>query len=110
MSNSLDETFIETTYEAIFAQIAKVPLEKANIRLGTRVTKVYAPDSRDSGRIQVASNVLEDAPTFDEVIVTMPLGYLKSVHHESFSPTLPKRMSVAIDAISVGKLEKVSMP
>jgi monoamine oxidase len=42
--------------------------------------------------------------TFDEVVVTLPLGCLK--RGKIFSPPLTPSLTAAIDAISVGHLEK----
>lgn len=44
--------------------------------------------------------------SFDEVIVTCPLGWLKR-NISSFSPALPSRITTAIEHISYGRLEKV---
>lgn len=43
---------------------------------------------------------------FDEVVVTMPLGWLK-INKIAFYPQLPERFCQAIDAIGYGSLEKV---
>lgn len=43
---------------------------------------------------------------FDDVIVTCPLGWLKK-NKSVFSPSLPLRLSSAIDNISYGRLEKI---
>ncbi|KFY26110.1 hypothetical protein V493_04256 [Pseudogymnoascus sp. VKM F-4281 (FW-2241)] len=104
--NYPDETFIETTYEAILARIAKLPLEKAEIRFGQKVIKVLTPDDRFSGAIQLATQNTE-AFTFDEILMTVPLGCLKEEKVRGFTPRLPDRILSAIDAISVGHLEKV---
>ncbi|OBT64355.1 hypothetical protein VE03_05737 [Pseudogymnoascus sp. 23342-1-I1] len=100
-----DETFIETTYEAILDRIAKVPLEKANILLGRRVSNILMPQDRSCDTIRVATKNAE-VFSFDELLVTAPLGLLK-VKQTSVSPCLPQRLCAAIDAISVGTLEKV---
>lgn len=44
--------------------------------------------------------------TFDEVVVTLPLGWLK-INKIAFYPQLPERLCQAIDAIGYGSLEKV---
>ncbi|KAL5350234.1 hypothetical protein ACLOAV_005272 [Pseudogymnoascus australis] len=101
-----DETFIETTYEAILDKIAKIPLEKANIRLEDRVDHVLLPEDRYHDVIRLATKKSK-VFLFDEIVVTIPLGLMKRVKDTSFSPGLPKRLCSAIDNISVGKLEKV---
>lgn len=106
VSDPLDETFIETTYEAILDRIAKIPLEKANVRLGDRVDHVLLPEDRYHDLIRLATKK-SGVFLFDEIVVTVPLGLMKTVKDTSFSPGLPKRLCSAIDNISVGKLEKV---
>jgi hypothetical protein len=108
-ANCLEETFIETTYEAILEKIAKLPKEKANLRLGEKVMKVLMPEDRISGAIKLGT-VKAEVLTFDEVVVTVPLGSMKIVAEASFSPRLPDRILSAFANISVGHLEKVCMP
>ncbi|KIW62426.1 hypothetical protein PV04_10600 [Phialophora macrospora] len=45
--------------------------------------------------------------TFDEVIVTCPLGWLKQNHESAFTPRLPRRLASAISNINYGRLEKL---
>lgn len=44
--------------------------------------------------------------TFDHVIGTMPLGWLKQ-NKDAFEPALPSALSTSIEAIGYGCLEKV---
>lgn len=44
--------------------------------------------------------------SFDEVVVTTPLGWLKQ-HKDAIKPLSP-RLSKALDDVSFGRLEKVS--
>ncbi|ERF71533.1 hypothetical protein EPUS_00522 [Endocarpon pusillum Z07020] len=101
-----EELFIETTYKAILDRIAELPLEKADIRLEERVVKVQTPRDRDAGKISVTTEKGEHL-LFDEVLMTTPLGWLKQHKDVAFAPPLPPRICSAIDAISVGHLEKV---
>ncbi|OBT84939.1 hypothetical protein VE02_06620 [Pseudogymnoascus sp. 03VT05] len=103
-----DESFIETTYEAILDRIAKLPREKADIRLGARVMKVVTPTDRFSGEVKLATTKADaEILSFDELICTVPLGTLKQVKERGFYPRLPQRLFDAMDAISIGHLEKV---
>ncbi|ETI20288.1 hypothetical protein G647_08322 [Cladophialophora carrionii CBS 160.54] len=45
--------------------------------------------------------------TFDEVIITCPLGWLKRNHEKAFTPSLPDRLTSAISNINYGRLEKL---
>jgi predicted NAD/FAD-dependent oxidoreductase len=95
--------FVESTYEAIFAEIARLPREKATIRLNERVTT--GRDVEDSQVVLETKN--GESLAFDEVLMTTPLGWLKRNKDTVFQPALPERMSAGIDGISVGHLEKV---
>ena len=95
-----------STYKSILDLIAKGALAKAELQTSTKVTSFKS--SIQSGQppsvaITTASN---DIVKFDEVIVTCPLGWLKR-NISSFSPTLPCRITTAIEHISYGRLEKV---
>ena len=99
--------FVESTYEAIFAEIARLPREKATIRLNERVTTVKTT-GRDVENSQVVLETKNgESLAFDEVLMTTPLGWLKRNKDTVFQPPLPERMSAGIDGISVGHLEKV---
>src|SRR4051812_35545771 len=98
--------FIETTYAAIFDRIAKIAREKATIRLEERIVQIQTPDDRGTGKICLTTEKGESL-IFDEVLMTTPLGWLKKHKDEAFVPSLPLRICSAIDAISVGILEKV---
>ena len=105
----IEEMIVETTYEAIFNKIAKLPLEKADIRLEERVTGVVtASREAPDGQVQIKTEKGETL-YFDEVLMTTPLGWLKR-NKNVFQPALPDRILAGIDAVSVGHLEKVSYP
>lgn len=102
----VEEMFIETTYEKIFERISSPALEKADIRLGKRVVQVNTIGvNGKSGTVAVKTEDGEMV-TFSGVLMTTPLGWLK-LHKEAIEPPLPARISSAVDAISVGILEKV---
>jgi len=50
----------------------------------------------------------ESAFEFDEVVITSPLGWLKT-NKPAFYPPLSARLSEAIDSIGYGSLEKVCL-
>jgi len=97
-----ENLFCSGTFKKILAQIAKPAVEGAELKLSTRVTSIITEHAVvklivDDGRI------LE----FDEVVVTVPLGFLQK-NKEIFSPPLPTRFLQAVDGIGYGSLEKVS--
>ncbi|KAG9246651.1 hypothetical protein BJ878DRAFT_565632 [Calycina marina] len=84
--------FIETSYKAILAEDAKLPLETV-----------------DKSSAQQTVSVLTkavDALNFDELVVTTPLGWLKC-NKQLFDPPLPSRLEARIAGISRGHLENV---
>lgn len=100
--------FVETTWEAILAEIARIPLEKANVRLGERVVGVQTMDRESEGSRVVVSTEKGEHLSFDEVLMTTPLGWLRR-NKDIFQPALPERLLAGIDGVSVGHLEKVEL-
>ncbi|CAF9909209.1 MAG: hypothetical protein ALECFALPRED_005411 [Alectoria fallacina] len=101
-----ENLFLASTYKSILELIAKGALAKAELELSTKVASFKS--NIQSGQplsvtITTASN---DSSSFDEVIVTCPLGWLKR-NISSFSPALPFQITTAIEHISYGRLEKV---
>jgi hypothetical protein len=102
-----EETFVEGNYKAILAEVARIPLEKADIKLGEKVVEVCSAE-RETKHGQVALKTEKgESFYFDEVLMTTPLGFLKR-NKDIFKPSLPPRLLAGIDAVSVGHLEKVS--
>lgn len=99
--------FVEKTWEAILAEIAKLPLEKAEIRLGEKVTGVQTSDREEGGKVAVTTDKGQHL-SFDEVVMTTPLGWLKR-NLDVFQPPLPERLLAGINRMSVGNLEKVRL-
>lgn len=89
------------------AEIARIPLEQAVIKLRERVVEVrYAERKVKNSQVALKTEKGESF-FFNEVLMTTPLGFLKR-NKEMFKPSLPPRLHSAIDAVSVGHLEKVS--
>ncbi|KAH8687593.1 hypothetical protein BGZ60DRAFT_522243 [Tricladium varicosporioides] len=96
-----ENLFCAGTYKRILDAIAKPAVEKADIKLSTRVDRINA----STGTVKLSTNDGQELE-FDEVVMTNPLGWLKS-NKRAFQPPLPARFSQAIDAIGYGCLEKV---
>ena len=62
--------------------------------------------SGHTSNVAISTNKKEAPVLCDEVVVTVPLGYLKR-NLESFSPPLPNHLIKAISHISYSRLEKV---
>jgi monoamine oxidase len=96
-----EESIVCSTFAAILAEIARVPLKSANVIVKQKVVRISTIDK--SVNIGVESG--EDF-TFDGVVLTTPLGWLKR-NEGAFEPHLPSPLREAISSISVGHLEKV---
>ncbi|KAH5644207.1 hypothetical protein HBI51_122060 [Parastagonospora nodorum] len=99
-----ENLFVAGTYEKILKKIAE-SARKADLRLEHKVTKIV---SREEDRRPRVSVELEGrrSETFDEVVMTAPLGWLKR-NLGAFEPELPGRLKEAIGAIGYGHLDKV---
>jgi hypothetical protein len=104
-----EECIVTSSFAAIFAKVAEVPLKKAEIQLNTRATLFKSlPGTNGTFKVEVG---IQDGESqfFDEVVVTTPLGWLKK-NKRAFDPPLDGELSRSIDAISIGHLEKVQKP
>ncbi|KAK8089263.1 amine oxidase [Apiospora hydei] len=97
-----ENLFCAGTYRKILQSIAKPAQEGADIRLTTTVAQINARDDADKVTLATDKGDME----FDEVVVTSPLGWLQQ-HPEAFVPSLPPRLTKAINSIGYGCLEKV---
>jgi hypothetical protein len=92
----------------MLADIARIPLDRADIKLGERVVEVLTAERKVQNSQVVLKTEKDEAFSFDEVLMTTPLGFLKR-NKEIFKPSLPPRLLGGIDSVSVGHLEKVSL-
>ncbi|RMZ76262.1 hypothetical protein DV737_g4878, partial [Chaetothyriales sp. CBS 132003] len=97
-----ENVFVVSTYHEILNDISKPVLQADVIKFETEVTNVELVDK--GVRVTTARS---PATTYDEVVVTCPLGWLKQHHDKVFTPPLPPRLTRAISNISYGHLEKV---
>ena len=102
-----ENPFVAGTYEKILNAVAKTAREKADIKLETKVVKVRSgkknADCRERPIIETADG---SRFAFDEVVCTMPLGWLKR-NHDAFEPPLEPRLTKAISSLGYGTLDKV---
>ncbi|KAF2156454.1 FAD/NAD(P)-binding domain-containing protein [Myriangium duriaei CBS 260.36] len=98
-----ENPFVAETYHKILHQVAEEAVAKADLRLNTRVKNVTHGQGNKQPSIQTSG---ADEHTFDEVVVTTPLGFLKR-HGDAFLPGLKPRIAQAIDNLSYGCLDKV---
>lgn len=97
------------TYSKILAHIAAPALAGATIRYNTHVSKIHArPTPSDPVSVTISGTQQDERQvvSFDELVVTCPLGWLQK-NPEAFDPPLPAALTRAIGSISYGCLEKV---
>ncbi|KAF2628537.1 amine oxidase [Macroventuria anomochaeta] len=104
-----ENLFVAGTYKKVLEKIAE-PVEEASIHYQHRVKKLI---SNSSGEGEDPSVTIEfegsrgvQRETFDEVVMTAPLGWLKT-NLDAFEPALPQRLQEGIGAIGYGHLDKV---
>ncbi|KAJ5648349.1 Amine oxidase [Penicillium lividum] len=102
--------FVAGTYKHILEQVAKTAQSHANIKLNHPVVNIEAPPRNVNEAInQHQVTVTTESGTrftFDDLVITCPLGWLKN-NMTAFTPPLPPRLQQAIENISYGRLEKV---
>lgn len=79
--------------------------DKINVSTNTVVKQITYGRSDERIKLELADGSFHE---FDDVVVTAPLGWLQKNKSKAFQPQLPESLSVAIDSISYGCLEKVS--
>lgn len=97
-----------STYKKILDNISTAARQRADIRLNQPVVKIEStPRNNSHERHSITlTTAAGESHTFDEVVVTCPLGWLKR-NQSAFNPVLPPRLSQAINSLSYGRLEKV---
>ncbi|KAK3673387.1 hypothetical protein LTR78_006620 [Recurvomyces mirabilis] len=100
-----ENPFVAGTYAKILEAVARPAREKADLRLEAEVVGL-SPGADSTSKTTTVRLADGQALDFDEVVVTVPLGFLKR-NKEMFSPPLPIRLSQAIDSIGYGTLDKV---
>lgn len=99
--------FVESTWEAILGEIARLPLEKAHVLFGRIVSKISTAGRESEGdKVILRTDRSGEYLKVDEVVMTTPLGWLKQ-NKSCFSPPLPERVLSGIDGVSLSHLEKV---
>lgn len=102
-----ENLFVAETYQKILAAIAEPAVKTADVRLNTEINRIQYRSEDDAKSPVKLSTTKGESFTFDEIVVTCPLGWLKRSHKEVFTPPLPQRLISAIDSIGYGALEKL---
>lgn len=101
-----ENPFVAGTYTKILEYVAKPALEKAEVKLDTRVIGIKGRKEQGQ-KVEVKVEGGEEYQ-FDEVVMTAPLGWLKR-NKDVFVDGLTKELDTAIDAIGYGTLDKVGL-
>ena len=96
-----ENVFVASTYKPILEQISQPALSSSIINFNFEVTNI----SQSTSSISLTTST-NTSYTFDEVILTTPLGWLKH-NLKAFTPPLPSPLTSAINNISYGRLEKL---
>ncbi|KAI9742307.1 MAG: hypothetical protein M1818_004207 [Claussenomyces sp. TS43310] len=102
-----ENLFCASTYQKILADIAQGPITHPDctIKFSTRAVRVISKQEDADAKVSVTTDEDEEL-SFDEVVVTSPLGWLQQ-NLDAFVPSLPERITRAINSIGYGCLEKV---
>ena len=120
-----ENAFVAGTYRKILHEIAANALAKAEVHFNTEIQRIETCrplDPAQHDELLSRGRTLDDlvdpkvsirtssTPSvqheFDEVVVTVPLGWLKANKKTAFTTPLPQRLSEAMENISYGRLEK----
>ncbi|KAI1498967.1 hypothetical protein F5X99DRAFT_391647 [Biscogniauxia marginata] len=99
------ELFVASNYSAILDKISEAPRKQAEIILNARIISVASLDKPNDQKVVLTTGSGNEY-TFDEVVMTTPLGWLQK-HLDCFKPALPSRLSSAINSLKLSQLEKV---
>ncbi|CAK7216062.1 hypothetical protein SCUCBS95973_002677 [Sporothrix curviconia] len=109
-----ENLFCAGTYKKVFDRLVEPVVAGAAIHYGKTVSRIVSVrDEKKHGPgkspdLGVSVTTLSgEAFSFDEVVCTMPLGWLQKNAASAFEPALPPRLSQAIASIGYGSLEKV---
>jgi hypothetical protein len=100
-----ENLFVAETYHKVLQRIAEPALKALEKRFETKVTKIVSNENADDPQVSIETES-GDKTTFDEVVMTAPLGWLKR-HHQAFVPQIPNRLKQAVESIGYGHLDKV---
>ncbi|KAJ6437124.1 C6 zinc finger domain-containingprotein [Purpureocillium lavendulum] len=99
-----ENLFCGGTYKKVLDLVAQPVLADAEVLFNSKVTRIaYRNERQDQVHIGLEGG---QTLSFDEVVVTCPLGWLQR-NLSAFEPPLPPRLARAITSIGYGCLEKV---
>lgn len=120
-----ENPFMAGTYGKVLERIAAPALKGTRLLFGHSVSRIRTDHESNEGKealtksnddqeatsgswVIVEAEDKNFAESFDEVVVTLPLGYLQKHKDNVFQPKLGTRLGKAIQGIGYGSLDKVS--
>jgi hypothetical protein len=100
-----ENLFVASTYDKVLKKIAEPALKSATTLFAHRVKRIISGEENDKTSVTVEIEGRQSM-TFDEVIMTAPLGWLKR-NLGAFVPALPERLTEAVGSLGYGHLDKV---
>lgn len=101
---NVENLFVSSTHEAIIERVAEAVRSHAKLHVSTIVRGIDTR-SKEKGAKKVVVHTTNGNFSFDEVVITVPLGCLQMGALE-FHPELPQTITQAITDSSYGRLEK----
>jgi phytoene dehydrogenase-like protein len=101
-----ENPFCAGTFSRVLDAVSRPAREGAEIKLGCKVVKMVSDEG--GGKVTARTEKGEEF-SFDELVVTAPLGWLKR-NLDSFEPRMPARFEEAVSALGYGSLDKVPPP
>jgi hypothetical protein len=98
-----ENPFCAGTFKRVLEVVSQPALEGADIKFGCKVVRMV--DDPATGKVTARTEAGETFD-FDELVVTTPLGWLKS-NLDAFEPRMPARFEEAVRALGYGSLDKV---
>jgi hypothetical protein len=100
-----ENLFVAETYEKVLKRIAEPALKGASVLFEHRVQKIVSDEKEGNPTMTIEIEGRENM-TFDEVVMTAPLGWLKR-NLDAFIPDLPPRFKQAVGNLGYGQLDKI---
>lgn len=100
-----ENLFVAETYHKVLERIAEPAMKRAEIKFEHKVQKIVSSGTEEEPSVEVLIDG-KQSMTFDEVVTTTPLGWLKR-NESAFEPELPDGFKKAIQSIGYGHLDKV---
>ncbi|EUC48831.1 hypothetical protein COCMIDRAFT_33698 [Bipolaris oryzae ATCC 44560] len=100
-----ENLFVASTYAKVLDKIAEPALKGATMLFEHKVKSILSQETNGETAVTLELEGKQSL-TFDQVVLTTPLGWLKR-NTKAFTPPLPPRFTLAIQNLGYGHLDKV---